>query len=36
MRCLSKADMLEFVRHQAQFIIDSTKDVVKVDEFLVL
>ena len=28
-------DMLEFVRHQAQFIIDSTKDVVKVDEFLV-
>ena len=35
MRCLSKADMLEFVRHQAQFIIDSTKDVVKVDEFLV-
>ena len=38
MQCLSKADMLdmlEFVRHQAQFIIDSTKDVVKVDEFLV-
>ena len=28
-------DMLEFVRYQAQFIIDSTKDVVKVDEFLV-
>lgn len=28
-------DMLEFVRHQAQFIMDSTKDVVKVDEFLV-
>lgn len=27
--------MLEFVRHQAQFIMDSTKDVVKVDEFLV-